>query len=199
MEGDIFKTTQQRYLEKKIPAAFAERVASLATMFTAFDIIQASNTFDMEVLEVAEAYFALGDRLDLGWFREKITSHPVESRWEALVREALRDDVDRQQQAMSIAVLQRGSESVQQRVDAWFTHNAELVRRWQSMLADLRSGAMINYTMFTVAVRELMDLARMGVPSMGSPEGKKEKVGLSKVSKVSSKKNRQAFPSAEDL
>ena len=43
---------------------------------------------------------------------------------------------------------------------AWSTSHAGLIERWQQVLANLRSSTVLNYTMFFVAIRELLDLTQ---------------------------------------
>jgi glutamate dehydrogenase len=57
---------------------------------------------------VAKAYFAVGSALDITWYLQQISALPVENNWQALAREAFRDDVDWQQRAITISVLQQG-------------------------------------------------------------------------------------------
>jgi glutamate dehydrogenase len=57
-------------------------------------------------VDVAKAYFAVGSALDLTWYLQQISNLPVENNWQALAREAFRDDIDWQQRAITISVLQ---------------------------------------------------------------------------------------------
>ena len=52
-----------------------------------------------------DVYFALGARLELHWLRDRIVALPRETRWEAMARAALRDDVYSEQAALTAEVL----------------------------------------------------------------------------------------------
>ena len=44
--------------------------------------------------------------------------------------------------------------------EAWGQSHSALVERWRFILADLKSSSALNYTMFFVAIRELLDLTQ---------------------------------------
>jgi glutamate dehydrogenase len=45
-------------------------------------------------------------------------------------------------------------------VDQWSEDNAWLVDRWRNVLAELKNADKKEYAMYTVALRELFDLAK---------------------------------------
>ena len=104
----------------------------------------------------------MGGALELGWYLQQITSLPVENNWQALAREAFRDDLDGQQRAITIAVLQMadGPVDIEARVAFWLEQHRALVQRWLTMLSELRGATGTDYAMYAVANRELMDLAQ---------------------------------------
>jgi glutamate dehydrogenase len=111
---------------------------------------------------VAAAYFAVGGSLELSWYLQQITSLPVENNWQALAREAFRDDLDWQQRAITVSVLQmvEGPADIEERAGVWLEQHRRLVDRWKLMLGELRSATTTDYAMYAVANRELMDLAQ---------------------------------------
>ena len=42
----------------------------------------------------------------------------------------------------------------------WSESHSSLIDRWRQILADLRSATTLNYTMYFVAIRELLDLTQ---------------------------------------
>ena len=65
----------------------------------------------LDVVSVADVYFSLGARLELHWLRDRIVALSRDTRWEAMARAALRDDVYSEQAALtaSLAALRVGS------------------------------------------------------------------------------------------
>ena len=49
---------------------------------------------------------------------------------------------------------------IEERVAYWLDQHRPLVQRWLAMQAELRAASGIDYAMYTVASRELMDLAQ---------------------------------------
>ncbi|WP_437884627.1 NAD-glutamate dehydrogenase [Pseudomonas sp. LRF_L74] len=152
----------QGYVESGVPELLSRVVAGTSHLYTLLPIIEASDVTGKPASEVATAYFAVGGALELGWYLQQVTSLPVENNWQALAREAFRDDLDGQQRAITIAVLQLegGPVDIEERVAFWLEQRKVLVQRWLNMLAELRAATGTDYAMYAVANRELADLAQ---------------------------------------
>ena len=88
----------------------------------------------LDVAAAAAVYFALGARLELHWLRDRIVDLPRETRWEAMARAALRDDVYSEQAGLTAEVLRAGAG-----VERWLAENASAVERSLQVLADIRT------------------------------------------------------------
>ncbi|MDG9926846.1 MULTISPECIES: NAD-glutamate dehydrogenase [unclassified Pseudomonas] len=152
----------QGFVEAGAPEELARVVAGTTHLYTLLPIIEAADVTGQDASEVATAYFAVGGALELSWYLQQITNLPVENNWQALAREAFRDDLDWQQRAITIAVLQMadGPKDIEERVGYWLEQHRTLVQRWLAMLAELRAATGTDYAMYAVANRELMDLAQ---------------------------------------
>ncbi len=149
-----------QYKEQGVPDELATRVTSSRFLLSTLDIIEVAGEFNPTV--VTSMYFSLGHALALGWFREQINNYPVETHWDALAREAIRDELDTQQRALSIGVLntETKAKSIQAQIDKWIEQHRVLVERWRHTLTEMRTLQAINYVMLSVAVRELFDLSQ---------------------------------------
>ncbi|MBD9481657.1 NAD-glutamate dehydrogenase [Pseudomonas sp. PDM14] len=161
----------QSFVEAGAPEELARVVAGTSHLYTLLPIIEAADVTGKAASEVATAYFAVGGALELTWYLQQITSLPVENNWQALAREAFRDDLDGQQRAITVSVLQMvdGPADIEERVAFWLEQHRTLVQRWLAMLAELRAATGTDYAMYAVANRELMDLAQsnpQGVPEL---------------------------------
>ncbi|KTD17149.1 NAD-glutamate dehydrogenase [Legionella jordanis] len=152
----------QYYLELGIPADLAHELTITRALFSALDVIEVSHQTGIDVPTVAEVYFGIGEFLDLAWIRQQVISHPTESHWEALSREALRDDLDWQQRQLTAGIinLSEKKKDFMKSFAAWSESHLSLIERWRNVLADLRSSGTLTYTMFFVAIRELLDLTQ---------------------------------------
>lgn len=161
-EKEKFIELKQYYTEAGVPESLAQVVAGERGLISILDIIDSANQNNFKLEDVASTYFALGEHLDIGWFRAVLNAHPIENQWEALAKQACRDDLDWQQRGLTIAVLQSQSQEkkLENKLNSWLEQHHALIERWHHMLASLKASTSLNYTMFTVAVRELMDLTQ---------------------------------------
>ncbi|QXH59623.1 NAD-glutamate dehydrogenase [Pseudomonas azerbaijanorientalis] len=167
LSGEIRETWQRRYqayVEAGVPELLARMVAGTSHLYTLLPIIEASDVTGQDPAEVAKAYFAVGSALDITWYMQQISALPVENNWQALAREAFRDDVDWQQRAITISVLQQGdgTQDVEARLSLWMAQHEGLIERWRAMLVEIRAASGTDYAMYAVANRELLDLALSG-------------------------------------
>jgi glutamate dehydrogenase len=154
------------YNRDGIPMALARDMATIPWLFSALDIIELANQVTKSVDDVSTMYFAVGERFDLRWLRQHVLAHQVDNHWEALAREALRDDLDWQQRILTSNVLlfKTQADTVEEKLAAWFAQYEPAVSRWQHVLTDLQASMDLNLTMFFVAIRELHDVAHMCQP-----------------------------------
>ncbi len=161
-EKERYQEVRKKYMEAGVPAILAGQIASVRPMISALDIIESANLEGFSLEEVAETYFHVGEHLELCWFRDAINSQNIDNRWEALAKEACRDDLDWQQRGLTIAILSANAneKSLEKKMSNWLLVHNHLIERWKNMLSNLRSTSSTNFVMFTVAVRELMDLTQ---------------------------------------
>lgn len=167
LSGEIRETWQARYqayVANGVPELLARMVAGTTHLYTLLPIIEASDVTGQDPADVAKAYFAVGSALDITWYLQQISALPVENNWQALAREAFRDDVDWQQRAITISVLQQGdgSQDVETRLAQWMAQHESTIERWRAMLVEIRAASGTDYAMYAVANRELLDVALSG-------------------------------------
>ncbi|QJC79491.1 NAD-glutamate dehydrogenase [Pseudomonas umsongensis] len=167
LSGEIRENWQSRYqayVAAGVPELLARMVAGTSHLYTLLPIIEASDVTGQNPADVAKAYFAVGSALDITWYLQQISALPVENNWQALAREAFRDDVDWQQRAITISVLQQGdgTQDVETRLSLWMAQHESMIERWRAMLVEIRAASGTDYAMYAVANRELLDLALSG-------------------------------------
>ena len=163
-EGDkaYYNEYYNQYLDLGITPELAHELTLTRPLFSAMDIIEVASQSDISVTNVAEVYFGIGEYLELAWIRTQIIIHPTENNWESLSREALRDDLDWQQRQLTAGIisLDNRKKDYMKCFSVWSENHAGLIERWRQILADLKSTPTLNYTMFFVAIRELLDLTQ---------------------------------------
>ncbi|MCK7547123.1 NAD-glutamate dehydrogenase [Marinobacter koreensis] len=151
-----------RLVESGLPKELASVLAGTGHLYSSLGIIEAREAVDMPLKTVANLYYELGERLDLNWFADSIAKLQPGSHWEALARESFREDLDWQQRALTTGVLKQAAspDDVGNSVEQWLQRHEPMIGRWKSMLSELKSAREPEYAMFSVALRELLDLAQ---------------------------------------
>ena len=149
-----------RLVERGVPEALALEVASGNDLLSALDVVEVASSAAIPVEAAAAVYFALGERLDLHWLRDRIAALPRDNRWQALSRAALRDDLFAQSSALTLDALrlEMGEASPAERVEAWLEQNRIPVARCRQILGDLASAGQTDFTMLSVAMGEIRAL-----------------------------------------
>jgi len=145
---------------KGLPNALATQLAALPLLEFGTDIVEIATTRKVPEADVAKAYFALGSALHLPWLYEQIEALPVDGRWQALARGALRDELGTQQRAIVSQILgEGGKKPVETKVATWLQRDDSGLRFTQTMLNDLVNQKSLDYPTVSVAVRRLAQLA----------------------------------------
>ena len=152
-EVEAARARAARFEEVGVPSELAQRVAHLELLVPTLDLVEIAAAAEVDVAAAAAVYFALGARLELHWLRDRIVDLPRETRWEAMARAALRDDVYSEQAGLTAEVLRAGAD-----VERWQAENASAIERSLQVLADIRSGGALDLARLSVAVREIRNL-----------------------------------------
>src|SRR5207245_1575398 len=115
----------------------------------------------LPVEHVAEVFAVAGDRLRIDWLRDRIVELPRADRWDALARNALREDVAGEHRAIVDAVLgvSGSSTGAEAAFDVWVDGQRPAVDRALAILADIATQGVFDLATLSVALRELRALA----------------------------------------
>jgi glutamate dehydrogenase len=167
--------TAAKYAESGAPEELALRVAGLAAMYSALDIVEIAESSRAPLEDVAAVYYGLGAQLELHWVRDEITALPRDNRWQTLARAALRDELYGVQAALVREVLRSGAPELdpQARVAAWEEARRPGIERARQVVQDIRLGSLANLETLSVALREVRNLlqssARVGLVAPALP------------------------------
>lgn len=135
----LFEQRRQALVLKGVPADFATRIAVLPPAYAALGIVETADLKDLDVLEVAKVHFALGERLQLGLFLERIIGLPRTDRWQTMARAALRDDLHTVHARLTAQVLAMTDDAAEpeDRVIAWQDMNEAALSRAATMMDEI--------------------------------------------------------------
>jgi len=157
-----YKAQFDYYVKNRVDEEIAATVAATLQAYTAMGIIQAAVETHEPLLEVAQLYYVLGERLELDWFGGQILASKVDNEWQAMARDTYLEDLEWQQRTLAVGVLKHMNEErdLVKCLRAWEEHEGTLILRWQEMLTELHATSAPDFAMFAVANRELLDLAQ---------------------------------------
>lgn len=144
-----------------VPRELAERYASLEGLYAVLDATEVALEQKKGLETVGALYFALVGELDLRWIAEKITQLPTETTWQALARNALRDDLASQQRSLTstVAKLSPDAKDPAQMLAAWRERYAPAIARLKAMTEELKRAGTLDLAVLSVLLRELRALA----------------------------------------
>ncbi|MDN3649654.1 NAD-glutamate dehydrogenase [Reinekea marina] len=158
----------KRMEEAGVSHELAMKIASSDILYTALGVVGISQSIERDALEVAQGYFMVGDALGLEQFARQVNELKVFSHWQAMARESFRDDLEWQQRRITQGLFfQMGKEGkLVETVDKWLVDNHLLVERWLKMMSEIRAVGEPEFSMYSVAIRELLDLSQATLPEL---------------------------------
>ena len=156
------------FLKSGLSRETAIRIATYRAIYTTLNIIEVSTRNNYDLIKTAEVYFNSGERINLVWFRDQINHDAREGHWNSLARLTLRDELDAVQRALTIAIMRSNKNSLDTAalVNEWFEQHQLALKRWNNLLEMIHSSNNTDYSMFFIAIRELLSLI---LRSMGAP------------------------------
>jgi glutamate dehydrogenase len=170
-EREHWEKNVQGLIEAGMSEAVAQRIASVDHEYALLDIIEAAQRNNLSLQNVAELYFMVGEKFGFTWLRSQIMKLAIETLWDTLARVILLDDLYIQQRHLTVIILECILDKQADNttcLEQWTLDNQAFIRRWEQFLADLRSTGELKLMMFSVVIRELVNMV--------------EASGLSKVS-----------------
>lgn len=155
--------------EEGVPSDLAAMVSGGNYLYSALGIIEIHEAAGVPLKTVANLYYTLGEKLELNWCAEAITDLSAASYWETLARERFREDLHGQQRLLTTGVLQMvdTADDAEASVESWMDQHETMTRRWTAMLEELKTAREPEYAMYSVALRELADLAQSALQTRG--------------------------------
>jgi glutamate dehydrogenase len=161
-DRETFEARVSKLREAGVPHELARATGAMPSLISVFDIVEVAAGTGRQLEAVMGTYFHLGSLLQLNWLRERINELPRATRWQALARSALRDDLYAVQRSLTREVLSFAGPELDSdaAIDAWMERNSAAVDRSLATLADVRASRSYDLTTLSVALREARNLIR---------------------------------------
>ncbi|MEW1909784.1 NAD-glutamate dehydrogenase [Kitasatospora sp. NPDC085895] len=159
-----FEAVYEELAAAGVPDELANRIAGLSSAFPTLDIVGVADRSDSDVMEVAELYYDLADRLQITHLLDRIIELPRTDRWSSMARAAIREDLFAAHSALTADVLACGpaGSSPEDRYKAWADLNGTLLSRAKTTLDDIRGSDNYELSSLSVAMRVIRTLLRTG-------------------------------------
>ncbi|MFC8721278.1 NAD-glutamate dehydrogenase [Kitasatospora sp. NPDC057198] len=159
-----FESVHRELSAAGVPDELATRIAGLSSAFPTLDIVGVADRSDTDVMEVAELYYDLGDRLQISHLLDRVIDLPRTDRWSSMARAAIREDLFAAHAALTADVLAAGpaGSSPEERYSAWAELNGTLLSRARTTLDDIRGSDNYELSSLSVAMRVIRTLLRNG-------------------------------------
>ncbi|WP_317928689.1 NAD-glutamate dehydrogenase [Halioxenophilus sp. WMMB6] len=165
LQGEERATWQCRYqesIELGFSALYAGANALPSHLYSGLGAVEAARESKGDLRQVAQIFFFLSDRLGLNWFARQISDVSVENYWQAMARESFLDDMESQIRSLTVSFVRLKPETMDldETYSRWMQQHKEMYDRWSTMMLELQSSSVSDFAMFSVAMRELFDLAQ---------------------------------------
>lgn len=145
-----------------VPDELATRVAGFSSAFPTLDIVSVADRMGRDLMDVAEVYYDLADRLHITQLMDRIIELPRADRWQSMARASIREDLYAAHASLTADVLAvgNGSSTPEQRFKAWEQKNTALLGRARTTLDEIQSSDAFDLANLSVAMRTMRTLLR---------------------------------------
>ncbi|RYY03027.1 MAG: NAD-glutamate dehydrogenase [Gammaproteobacteria bacterium] len=153
---------RQRLQEAGLPQEFIAHASSSSYLYSGLSIAEAARRSERSMEEIAALYFRLSDYLSLSWFANQIAQIKVDTFWQAMARESYMDDLESQLRSLTVSLVKSTGKKIDipELIEKWSKQQSSLIGRWKLMVNELQAASGTDFAVFSVALRELLDLAQ---------------------------------------
>ncbi len=153
----------QQYSDVGVPESLAHHIATIPTLYPAFDLVDVAQQTKLPVDAVARIYFHIGRELGLDWLRGQIESLSVDGHWQAEARATLRENLYLQQRLLTSQALNKVTNvgDAMDHVNTWFAEYTSRIQHTQRVLGEMKNANITDFPSLAVAMQEVRKLARI--------------------------------------
>lgn len=161
-ENSSWMEEVDRFVSQGVQQNIASLVASSNFLYFGFGIADIAVSTGKPVGLVLELYHCISVELDLDWFADQIINLEPSTRWEDFARESYVDDLENQRRSLTLSLLSNidSAKDMEAVIGRWKLDQAPLIVRWEKMTKELHAAPNGDYAMFSVALRELLDIVQ---------------------------------------
>jgi glutamate dehydrogenase len=163
---DIVAGAEKRYLKRRVRAFVkagldedsAVETAVLDYLPSSVGAVEVARSAGVPLEEAAQRFYAVGERLRLGWLRDRLTEMEGGHKWETIALAGLVMDLRQAQQKLTARYVEASREDPKLKVERFLASVPKLLDRYDPALAEIEAEEALSLSSGTVLVR-ILDLA----------------------------------------
>ncbi len=162
-EKDAWEKKCQHFEDLGLNHELANIMAMPGHLFSGLGIAEAGLQSKQAIPDVVHMHHLLGDKLGFYWFAHAVTDVKVDNYWQSMAREAFINDIDKVLRVMTVGLLRLAGKRFEheEALQLWMHEYPVLVTRWRDIAHELQTTQASDFAMFSVAMRELTELAEV--------------------------------------
>jgi glutamate dehydrogenase len=147
--------------ERGAPEDLVQDVELALDRFGLLDVVEIAELAECDLAVAGELYFRLCERVGLVPLLNGVSALANESRWDALARLSLRDELYDSVRALTLDVLAQRApgDDTQRMIADWEERNESRLRRARTALAEISASGQRDLAALSVASRQLRRMA----------------------------------------
>ena len=153
----------QRYVAQLaadgLPDDLAPEIASFDYLPSSVGVIDVSRTAGVPLDDAAKRFYDLGERLDLGWLRDRLAELPADGKWEKIAIGGLVMDLRQAQQELTRRYVVAQQDAPELSAEAFLGTFPNLLRRFDQAMGEVKERGELSLASGGVLVRLLTQAA----------------------------------------
>ncbi|PCI33130.1 MAG: NAD-glutamate dehydrogenase [Alphaproteobacteria bacterium] len=156
---DSLKFKVAMYCEQNVGEELATHISNLELKVAACDIVMVADEMKIDVKDVAQAYFMLGDKIGFDWLRSEAELVGPADHWDRLaVNSVVADLLDQQKNLTRSALTDlNGGDSIDA-AKSWLGKVESSTNRIQKLIHDFQTSGRVNVTKLGFAARQIRNV-----------------------------------------
>ncbi|NOZ43281.1 MAG: NAD-glutamate dehydrogenase [Alphaproteobacteria bacterium] len=147
------------YCEQQVNEDLARHIANLETNIAACDIVMVAQDMAIDVIDVARAYFILGDKIGFDWLKSEAELVESSDHWDRLATNSVVADLlDQQKHLTRSALADLNGRDSAEAAENWLEKVKISTNRIQKLIHDFQTSGRINITKLGFAARQIRNV-----------------------------------------
>ena len=157
-ESERFEALAREVAAQGFPVELAADIVSLDYLPNGVGVIDVSKEASVALEAAAKRFYALGDRLSLGWLRDEVAALPSESKWEKIALGGLVMDLRQAQRRLTTRYYESLREGGERTPEAFLEARPRLLKRFDATMQEIREGGSLSLASGEVLARLLWQM-----------------------------------------